>query len=174
MSARRSTARVLVVSTTLGLLAHACSAPVADDRIVVHAPGSAPFKNVGLLLDTRCGSLDCHGSMSRNLRLYGKEGLRLDPTGLPGASDTTQDELDLDYRAVVGLEPEVMRVVVAEHGAHPERLILIRKARGTEKHLGGTMMQPGDDEDLCVTSWLAGKVDDDACARAIAIIDPPP
>lgn len=169
---RLTTLRVVVAAALLGLVGHACSAPVADDRTVVHAPGSKPFALVGVMLDRRCGTLDCHGSMQRNFRLYGYAGMRLQDPDLPGASDTTAAELEENYRSVVGLEPEIMTQVVHEGGAHPERLTLLRKARDAEFHLGGQLFNVGDDQDVCLTSWLAGAVDNAACIRGINSIDP--
>jgi hypothetical protein len=55
-----------------------------------------------------CGSLDCHGQIGRNLRLYGMQGLRLDPKDVPCGAHTSQAEIDADYQTVIGLEPEVM------------------------------------------------------------------
>jgi len=134
----------------------------------------------GLLLALRCGTLDCHGSTYRNMVIYGYQGLRLpsaDPNAtpnLPGSADTTIDELIAGYHSVVGLEPEVMTAVVRDGGASPERLTMIRKARGTESHKGNQIWNEGDDSDLCVTSWLASNVDQAACARAIMAVETRP
>lgn len=184
MTARLSSQKLLFVAVGLALGAHACSnGPVADDRIVLHAPSSNQFVNggPGVLLENKCGTLDCHGSFARNMRLYGKEGLRIDdrtdpsqPVPLPGSTETTLNELYADYHSVVGLEPEVMTQVTKDGGAQPERLTMIRKARGTEEHKGLQQWSVGDDSDVCITSWLAGTVNSDACNRAIALIDPPP
>ena len=143
----------------------ACSIPESDQRIVAAAPDRASFPPVADLLVHRCGTLDCHGSSFRNLRLYGHEGLRI--AGRPSSQPNTTDaEYDQDFESIVGLEPERMSDVVTERGAHPERLTFIRKARGTEDHKGGTLMKEGDVEDLCLTSWLAGRTDRLACANA--------
>jgi hypothetical protein len=142
--------------------------------------GTAAFKPVALFLDHRCGTLDCHGQVGRNLRLYGKEGLRLDPpsctaTGMgglpstcnvPGIKPMTADELEADYRSAVTLEPEIMTEVVTQGGAQPDRLTLVRKPRAEEHHKGGQVITVGDDQDVCLTSWLAGAVDTTACANA--------
>ena len=80
---------------------------------------------------------------------------------------TTRDELDASYLSIVELEPEIMKDVVAAHGANPERLTLVRKARGTEKHAGGTVVGVGDPRDRCLTSWLAGSADAAACDEAL-------
>ncbi len=143
----------------------ACSTPESDQRSVAVTPDRASFPPVADLLVHRCGTLDCHGTRFRNLRLYGHEGLRIDgrPSSRPNTTDT---EYDQDFQSIVGLEPELMSTVVTEHGAHPERLTLIRKARGTEHHKGGTLIKEGDMEDLCITSWLAGRTDRAACMDA--------
>jgi hypothetical protein len=145
----------------------ACVAVAQDDRFVITPPSRTEFTPVAPFLVHRCGSLDCHGQATRNLRLYGRDGLRLSPSDVPGQSPTTKTEIDDDYRSVVGLEPEVMSQVVQDHGANPERLTLIRKARGTETHKGGALVTEGDSQDVCMTSWLAGKTDQKACTAAM-------
>jgi hypothetical protein len=144
------------------------SQPDSTARAPIVAPDAASFSPVSAFLDHRCGSLDCHGEVGRNLRLVGHEGLRLDPADLPGGSPTTAAEIGANYDSVVGLEPEVMKVVVEEDGAHPERLTLVRKSRGTEHHKGGALVMVGDAQDRCLTSWLAGAVDESACTAALA------
>ena len=153
-------------------LAVACGAPPDDARVGVVAPDPTQFPPVSLLLDHRCGSLDCHGSRTRNLQIYGCEGLRLG-NGTPGCrnasgTDTTAEEHDATFRSLVALEPAVMTAVVQGKGQSPELLTFVRKARGAESHKGGTLVTPGDDQDICMTSWLAGAVDKNACARALA------
>jgi hypothetical protein len=146
----------------------ACApSPDTSARVALVAPDLPGFAPVSDLLDHRCGSLDCHGSVGRNLRLVGHEGLRLDPADVPGGSDTTAAELAANFASVVGLEPELMAAVFADGGARPERLTLVRKARGTENHKGGALIVVGDDQDLCLTSWLAGAVLQGACVRAV-------
>ena len=125
------------------------------------------FPAVAIFLEHRCGTLDCHGQVGRNLRLYGFDGLRLDPADVPGGQDTTGAEVDADFRSVVGLEPEVLHAVVADGGAHSERLTLVRKGRGSEHHKGGALVTPGDAQDRCLLGWLANAVDAVACADAL-------
>jgi hypothetical protein len=154
-------------------LAAACGGPPEDARVGIVAPDRAQFPPVSLLLDHRCGSLDCHGQRSRNLQIFGCEGLRLGDAS-PGCrvssgTDTTADEHDATYRSLVALEPVVMTTVVQGGGANPELLTFVRKARGTEHHKGGTLITPGDDQDQCITTWLANRTDVDACARALAL-----
>ena len=58
--------------------------------------------------------------------------------------------------------------VVSAAGADPERLTLVRKARGLEDHKGGTVFHSGDDADRCLVSWLADQTDTAACLRALS------
>lgn len=158
----------VVAFVTTALLA-ACVTVNEDDRHVVTVPDRASFPAVSDLLDHRCGTLDCHGSTARNLRIYGHEGLRLDASSRPSSKpDTTVAEYDATFASVVGLEPEILAQVVREGGANPERLTFVRKARGTEAHKGLSIWAEGDPEDVCVTSWLAGKTDTATCQAALA------
>jgi hypothetical protein len=142
-----------------------CSTVPSDLRIGVDSPDGteAGFGPVGDYLDHRCGSLDCHGNIARNLRIWGCEGMRLDPNDTPqcdrrlGGHATTPAEHQATYRSLVGLEPAVMSFVVEGHGQHPELLTFVRKSRGIESHKGGTLITPGDYQDQCVTDWLAGQ-----------------
>ncbi len=145
-----------------------CSTPESRP-VALNEPDRASFAPVSAFLDHRCGSIDCHGSRYRNLKLYGKDGLRLSATDRIFEQETTPKEIEANFRSVVGLEPERMSEVVREGGLHPERLSLLRKARGSDDHKGQALMAPGDDQDRCITSWLAGATDAEACKRALAI-----
>jgi hypothetical protein len=145
----------------------ACTMVDSGDEIDVVGPPEAEFPPVGAFLVHRCASLDCHGEVGRNLRIYGRYGLRLDPKGVTNGSPTSAAEYDADYRSVVALEPEIMAEVVHDHGAHPERLTFYRKPRGLEAHKGGALIQAGDDQDTCIRSWLAGAVDTTSCQSAL-------
>jgi hypothetical protein len=155
---------------------YSCSEAPSDARIGIIAPNGSEeaFGPVADFLDHRCGSLDCHGQPGRNLRIWGCEGMRLSPTDASicgraqGGRATTPDEHQATYRSLVGLEPTVMSEVVANHGREPELLTFIRKARGIESHKGGTLFVPGDDQDVCVTSWLAGQTNLTACSNAFS------
>ena len=169
MNARAFLVTPALACGVVGVLAStACSTP-SDTRVVATPPDRTTFPIVAEYLVHRCGSLDCHGTRYRNLRLYGREGLRWSPNDRPYVTPTTSDEVEQDYQSVVALEPEIISAVVADHGAHPERLTLVRKARGTESHKGGALVREGDAQDVCLTSWLAGKVDDAKCTEALAI-----
>jgi hypothetical protein len=169
------TVTVMVLLAIIGAT-YACSSVPSDSRIGVATPDRTQFPPVGDFLTHRCGELDCHGNAQRNFKVYGCEGLRLDSKDTPGcpsmlgpmATATTDAEYDATFRSFVGLEPAVVSNVVKNGGKNPELLTLVRKMRGEESHKGGTLVTPGDDQDVCVTSWIAGQVDADACKRAIA------
>lgn len=170
-------ARFVVHARALGRVAafalgsvNACNVPATDNRVVEAAPDQASFAPVSALLEHRCGSLDCHGQVGRNLRLYGYEGLRLaqagDASRPSSTANTTGAEISENYLSVVGLEPELMSQVVHEGATNPLRLTLMRKPLGIENHKGGTVFVQGDTQYVCVTSWLAGHTDAATCASA--------
>jgi hypothetical protein len=146
--------------------------PEGRNRAALLAPARATFEPVDDVLQPSCGTLDCHGQDGRNLRLYGGRGLRLSQLGNSADDPTTPAEYDQSYLALVGLEPEVMSDVVADGGQRPERLTIVRKARNLEHHKGGKLFDAGDDRDRCLTSWLAGALDADACARGKDVARP--
>ena len=138
------------------------------------APPSAGFQHVADAMQPSCGTLDCHGQPGRNLRLYGGRGLRLDPAATSSDGTTSPAEYEANYWSVVALEPELLATVTREGGRDPERLILIRKGRGTIRHKGGALMQPGDDLDQCIVEWLKANVLVDRCFAASRIgVDTP-
>jgi len=136
------------------------------------APPRAGFETVADAMQPHCGTLDCHGQAGRNMRLFGARGLRLDAAGDPADGSTTPAEYDASYWSVIGLEPEIMTAVVRDQGANPERLSMIRKPRGHERHKGGTLMVVDDDLDRCLTSWLNGTIAKSNCQTA-AMYGPP-
>ena len=144
----------------------ACSTPDTGARVDPVGPDKTTFGPVAQMLERRCGSLDCHGETHRNMRLYGYGGLRRAPTMTP-EQDMTAAETDADYDSVIALEPEKMADVVRERGTFPDRLTLVRKGRGTEDHKGGTRITPGDDADICLTTWLASATNTAACLRTL-------
>lgn len=147
----------------------ACVNVDTDPRVVETVPDRGSFPAVSDLLDHRCGTLDCHGVTYRNLRIYGREGLRFAADARPSSQlNTTTAEYDATFASLVALEPETMSLVVTQGGAHPERLTFLRKARGTEDHKGLALWSEGDPQDVCVTSWLAGHTDTAMCLQALA------
>jgi hypothetical protein len=172
-----SLARLLCAAIAVASLAvSGCGEAPADARIGIIAPNGSEkaFGPVGSYLNHRCGTLDCHGKIERNFRVWGCEGMRLLDTDVSicsrakGGRATTPEEHQATYRSLVGLEPTVMSAVVEDHGKDPELLTFIRKARGTESHKGGALVVPGDDQDVCLTSWLAGQTNLTACNAAFA------
>jgi hypothetical protein len=133
-------------------------------------PSRADFPVVSAALQRRCATLDCHGQVGRNLRLYGFGGLRLStpeaPIADPIVDPTTSPELDSSYASTIGLEPEALWRVLAQ-GADPNELSLIRKTRGIEKHKGGQLAREGDLLDRCIVLWLTGHADQDPCQRVV-------
>jgi hypothetical protein len=132
----------------------------------LEAPPRATFPHVANAMQIHCGTLDCHGQISRDLRLYGLHGLRLDPKDNPLAHVTTRAEYDASYRSIIGLEPEVLSFVVAS-ALRPERLTMVRKARGIEKHKGGQLMLEGDPLDRCLVTWITHGLEDAACGTVL-------
>ncbi|MGH7286351.1 MAG: hypothetical protein ACRELY_32940 [Polyangiaceae bacterium] len=161
--------RNAMISCALAVVIFACSRPDADSQIPIDAPDRASFAPVSAALDRRCGSLDCHGSRYRNFRIWGHDGMRLGLGDVPGGAQTTQDEIDATYDSLVGLEPEIMSAVIADHGQNPERLTLVQKGRGLDKHAGGAVLVPGDVRDRCLLSWLEGSTDGPSCSQALLL-----
>ncbi|MDB5216577.1 MAG: hypothetical protein JWO86_4504 [Myxococcaceae bacterium] len=149
-----------------GALVGGCSSPDTSATVDPIGPDRAQFDFVAPVLERRCGSIDCHGSVYRNMRVFGYGGLRLGPEATTPETPTrvTAAEAQATYEAVVGLEPEIMRAVVQSGGAGVERLTFIRKGRGVEDHKGNKRFTP--EADTCVTSWLANHVDQAACRTA--------
>jgi hypothetical protein len=115
--------------------------------------------HVSPYIERRCGMLDCHGTPMRNMRIYGQLGLRHpnEPDGkknVAGGAATTQTELDANFAAVCNLEPEAMQGVLETFGASAEKLLLVTKARGAERHKGGTVVNENDEGDRCILNWL--------------------
>jgi len=151
-----------------GLAFVACSSPDPDARVDPGVGASGvDFYPVSLVIVDKCGSIDCHGSKYRNMRLYGYGSSRFNPAHRPAFPETTQAEADQNYESVAAVEPNLFRQVIAEGGINPQRLTFIRKGRGTEDHKGGTTILPGDDADLCIQSWLQSKVDTARCQAAV-------
>jgi hypothetical protein len=160
--------RRLLFSALLLLPVIACSVPDGSAVVTPTLPTTSGFPYVAEVMEHRCGTLDCHGTVARNLRVYGDEGLRFAASDRPCVpAATTDTEVGQDYDSVVGLEPEEMSAVVAGHGANPDQLSMIAKPLGIESHMGGTVFSVGDDTYTCLTSWLSSATDTAACLRAM-------
>lgn len=164
--------RPRAASLACALFVAACGLPENSGVIGLHLPDHNAFPQVADALQPSCGTLDCHGQPGRNLRLYGGRGLRLDPHGNSADEPTTDSEYQASFRSLTALEPEALDAVVASGGTDVERLSLLRKGRGVERHKGGVQMQAGDPLDRCLVSWLSGRIDTAACARVASA--PPP
>jgi hypothetical protein len=157
-------ALVALATAAAGIFVASCSS-VSNERIGIDAPpfSQSSFSPLNGYLVERCGTLDCHGQSGRNFRIWGCDGMRLEPgqavTCVPndaGGGFTTLAEYQATYRSLVGLEPQVMSTVFTgcngaqspEGGAayppppncHPELLTMVQKARGLEKHKGGQLI----------------------------------
>lgn len=145
-------------------LSAGCIASTPDDPPTILLPHARPsLEAFGAdpgpadMLEARCGSLDCHGQAGRPLRIYGQSGLRLDPNDSPGGRPRTEAETLATYISVIGVEPEQMGAVASERGAEPTRLMLVRKAIGTERHKGGRVFtDESDPAYACLIAWLRG------------------
>jgi hypothetical protein len=152
------------------------------DPGVINCRSLAEFTTVSPVLEQRCGTLDCHGNMARPLRIYSKNGLRytrqpFDPAAsqdagaVAGGAQTSDVEIELNWRSVCGLEPEKMNALVAAE-IEPEALMLLDKPLGKNdpseesRHKGGKLYVRGDVAWSCIRSWLAGAVNVADCDSA--------
>ncbi len=146
--------------------AAACACPSEPVFTGLWPDGGAPAgASVSEYMDRRCGTLDCHGSAERPLRLYGRLGLR-EPTQLnvSGGAATTPLEATDNYAAACNIQPEQTAAVVADDGASGELLLIVEKARGIEAHKGGQIVTEGSPGDNCIAGWA--REDDPAMVAA--------
>jgi hypothetical protein len=155
-----------------GLVVVACASPSDSKTIDPGTLDETGFQTVAPVLQRRCGSLDCHGSRFRNMRLYGYGGLRLAATDTPEQPQSTTAEAAADYDALMGLEPERMQAFIAGGRTDPTVLTLYRKARALEAHKGGLRIEAGDTADVCLLSWLQSTVNGTACSAAASEHNP--
>jgi hypothetical protein len=163
-----------LAAAALAVIASSCASPDPNAREHATLPDEGQFQPVADMLIHRCGSLDCHGTLARNLKIYGVAGLRSAAGDVPSpmapdGGDSSADEYHADYRSVCGLEPEVMSAVVKDGGKNPERLTLVQKPRATQDHKGGKIIQIGDDQDKCLLSWLSGTTDVASCKASLQL-----
>jgi len=179
-----STSRSIIVAAaavaTVGVLT-ACEGTNAPS--VAECADPATFARVSNVLERRCGTLDCHGSLARPLKIYGNGGLRIatpEEIGnavlaqeggvVPGGNGTTDPERDANYRSLCGLEPELTTLVIRGE-ALPEDLMVLRKALADpldfEKHKGGQLFKPGGPGAVCLSCWFRGFPNVLECESAI-------
>jgi hypothetical protein len=149
---------------TSALASGAACGEHGETNTVLKMPSSDGFGAVSAVLEPNCGTLDCHGAPARNLRVYGKRGLRFDGSHVTGAAvDTTPSEIEATYQSLAGLQPEMLSQLLAERGRDPQRWIVITKARGLENHIGKDRLPAGTPGDRCLVSWASGTLDQAAC-----------
>jgi len=146
----------------LVVLLSGCASPDPDARVEMRTPDRGAFPPVSEMLQRHCGTLDCHGRLPRNLRLYGFGGLRLADEDRPDGVATTEAELDASFRSICALEPERMTEAVVARD--PARITFYRKGLGLEAHKGGVRLDA--DGERCLRAWLTGSRDDAACSAA--------
>jgi hypothetical protein len=151
--------RALVFVVPLGL--GSCSE--ASHEVSLPLPPFDDFIPLSSALGIRCGSLDCHGQVGRNLRLYSQFGLRESAEDIPAGDETTVEEHEANHMAVISLEPEQLSLVWLNDGRGSLSLSLVSKARGREAHKGGAVFLAGSAGDRCLLSWLSGSLDAVAC-----------
>ncbi|MEZ4302386.1 MAG: hypothetical protein R3B70_46090 [Polyangiaceae bacterium] len=140
-----------------------------DDTVTGKCPSQAVFEqSVSPFLERRCGTLDCHGSIARPMRLFGQLGLRHpDEDNVSGGALTTAVELTANYTSVCNVDAEKMSESVDDFGNQAENLLLVTKARGLEKHKGGKVVSENDAGDRCLRGWLKGEDVTQACQDAV-------
>lgn len=126
----------------------ASGAPAVEIRCPEDRLGPAPSRTqaagdviaqggVHELLARRCGSLDCHGSSARQLRVWSRTGMRLGGR-LVGREPTSEEEIQATFDSVASLDPG----------------LVLDKARGRADHGGGTLVFVGDPGEQCLAGWL--------------------
>ena len=184
MKRSRLTGAALITLAAAGALLACASTPdssrvteifTGDASFAEFAGGKAadgtPLVGVQPVLAARCGTLDCHGSIGRPLRIFSQFGLRLvdDAGNVSGGAPTTTAEVFADYTAAISVQPELTSKVFAGID-DPHVLLLLRKPLARERHKGGQVFQSGDDGDNCLSSWLSAQgIDYTACKNAASV-----
>lgn len=171
-NALRFASRIVLAAGGAAALAGAAAAcsndlnPSSPPPSLLAAPSRSDFPAVGDAMQLHCGTLDCHGQIGRNMRLYGQYGRRLDPADDPLTEPTTDAEYEATYESIVALEPEAMSAVVL-HQTSPVTLTMVRKPIGIEEHKGGVLFQSGDDLYRCIVGWVREAFDSNACSMVV-------
>jgi hypothetical protein len=154
------------------VLAFGCSGPADKEQFQLTLPTTTDFNLVSDSLESRCGTLDCHGSLARNMRLYGFHGVRLKKGDISGMGATSSDEYTANYESVVTISPEVLSAIVARKGQGFDKWIVVTKGSGAENHKGGSRFVKNDVTYGCLLSWIQGTVNMDACMTSATVIAP--
>ena len=179
MVARASLLALAAVASLVALVG--CSGVDENAVTITKCPPGDPvdFRPVSAVVEQRCGTLDCHGSTARPLRIYSRFGIRR-PEPLdtfdggfdyaeyyPGGDvPTTEAELEDNLRSICALEPELITQVV-DKKLEPDVLTFVRKPRLLEKHKGGLIWAKGDTGDQCITNWLMGGKNPSKCQEEL-------
>ena len=175
MKQPRRFATVIALTTWLGALAVVfCSACITSVDSGATSPLALPDKDqfitqgVGVFMEKRCGSLDCHGQIGRPLRIYSSNGLRKNdgPNGARDTSGTTAEEQSANYFSVVGLEPEQISVSRVSEGVYDDFLLLKKPLSlegGGVRHKGGPVLRSTDSGFDCLISWISGAANKAKC-----------
>jgi hypothetical protein len=150
-----------LLSAAAGL---ACACVVESHDVTLRVPSEENFSAVSSVLELRCGSLDCHGSPARSLRIYGRFGLRENGADTTGGRATTVAEISETYLALVSIDPETLSQSYQGGGSDSQAWLVLSKGTAREQHAGGPALPSGSLAERCVVSWVSGEVDLDACA----------
>ena len=156
----------IAMGAAMVVLAVGCFAARPEDApesVTVASLDEAAYASlVHPVMEKACGSADCHGREPRGLRVYGKTALRL-----PGqVGETSPAEIRATYVSIVGLEPEKMNVFVGREPRSTDeayKLLVLAKPLGIERHRPGISLRKGEPAEVCVSSWLMGRVDAASC-----------
>lgn len=155
--------RHTVAARALVLLVCAGCTRYEDSVSELRAPARESFEPVASVLQSNCGTLDCHGSPARNLRVYSAYGMRATGDCVPGDPDTTEADVDETYRSLIGVDPEGLARLARESHSNASGWIVTSKARGLERHAGGSRLPAGGHGDRCLVSWILGAIETDEC-----------
>ncbi len=149
-----------------------CPSEATFSNLAPDGGTAPPGASVSEYMARRCGTLDCHGSVARPMRLYGGYGLR-DPAGtdVSGGKATTPAEMALNYAAVCTIEPEATEAVVEDDGQSADQLLVVEKALGVEAHKGGQIFTQGSPGYNCLAGWLKGNLQATVAAACQTAID---
>jgi hypothetical protein len=135
---------------------------------------AASDPGVHAFLERRCGTLDCHGQVSRPFRLFSQNGLRLanDSGIVSGGQPDTPEEIYNNYLSAIGLQPEETSRVVAGDDP-PTDLLLVTKPSTymMETHKGGQVIEMGDVSYDCLTTWLTSNSPPTAAQKQLVSAD---
>ena len=116
------------------------------------------------VFERRCGSVDCHGQLASGMRIYSENGLRLpNDAGLAvGSGATSIAEINANYTAIVGLQPEMVNALMANPARTADdvrHLLILAKPLQDERHKGGPALSLGEPAEACIELWLLGTLE---------------